>query len=144
MTRKNAVLLVVGFALVLTICRASLSFAQLQVVVHIWGEVRNPGEFFVPAGTNVLELVSKAGGPTEYGNMSKVKLTRSLNETDRAITIDLNDYLGKQHAEPLPMLQTGDVVRVPRNSWSRWRTLINVVADMAIIANVYYYWFQRE
>ena len=48
----------------------------LEMVVHIWGEVRNPGEYRVPYETTVLELISKAGGPTMYAKLSKVRLTR--------------------------------------------------------------------
>lgn len=48
---------------------------QLQIVVHIWGEVNKPGDYLVPDGTNVLELISKAGGPTNYANLSHIVLT---------------------------------------------------------------------
>jgi hypothetical protein len=117
--------------------------AQLQVVVHIWGEVREPGEYHVPAGTNILELISKAGGPTEYANLGKVKVTHNSAGSERAFKVNLNRFLDKENYQAVLELQKGDVVRVSRNGWSRWRTAIRVVADVAIIANVYY-WLTRE
>jgi hypothetical protein len=126
-----------------TLIWASCCQAQLQVTVHIWGEVQAPGEYHVPAGTNVLELISKAGGPTEYANLGKVKVTRASGEPERSFRINLNRYLDKDSNSTLPVLQKGDVVRVSRNTWSKWRGFIRVVADVAIIANVYY-WLTRE
>lgn len=49
---------------------------QLEMIVHVWGEVLKPGEYRVPYDTNIMELISIAGGPTQYGKLSKVRLTR--------------------------------------------------------------------
>ncbi len=62
--------------------------SELEMVVHIWGEVIKPGEYRVPYDTNVLELISKAGGPTKYANLTKIQLTReaeAMNMTQAAI-----------------------------------------------------------
>jgi hypothetical protein len=32
---------------------------RLLITVHIWGEVRKPGEYLVPDDTDILELISK-------------------------------------------------------------------------------------
>ena len=63
---------------------------KLSIEVHLWGEVTRPGVFRVPLGTNVLELISLAGGPTEYSNLSKVKLTRRASGGNASIveTVD--------------------------------------------------------
>lgn len=140
MKLKKAILICFSFSLLWV---TAPCFAQLEVVVHIWGEVRSPGEYRVPAGTNILELMSKAGGPTDYANLGKVKLTRAIPESERSITVNLKKYLEKENVKPLPVIRKGDVVIVPRNAWYRWRTFIKVVADVAIIANVYY-WLTRD
>ena len=41
---------------------------KLLIRVHIFGEVQKPGEYLVPDDTDLLELISKAGGPTEFSN----------------------------------------------------------------------------
>lgn len=132
---------------------------QLQMVVHIFGEVRRPGEYTVLDNTNLLELVSKAGGPTQYSNLGGIKLTRvalfprkrngsrsNSNGADRTgqftrkriYKIDLSDYLNKEKAMPLPVLQPGDVVFVPRNRWFKWRNVVGVARDLSVIASVYF------
>ncbi len=150
---------------------------QLEMIVHIWGEVKNPGEFRVPYNINVLELMSKAGGPTEYADISKVSITREseswfltqdalktlvaesragriteekLDESlkthfaRRIMKYNVDKYLkDKQGLNPPPELQPGDVVVVPHNSWHRWREIVRVAHEVAVIASVYV-WYLRS
>ena len=53
---------------------------QLEMVVAIWGEVKNPGEHRVSYNTNLVELISIAGGPTRSAKLAKVQLTRQASE----------------------------------------------------------------
>lgn len=131
---------------------------KLEMIVHVFGEVRQAGEFRVEDNTNVLELISKAGGPTEFSNLGNVKITRigvnqNSNNNDSSdlsktlkhqlgkqiIKINLDDYLNKKDERILlPILQPGDVVFVPRNNWFRWRNVVSVARDLSVIASVYF------
>lgn len=140
----------------------------LTIVVHIWGEVNRPGEYIVPDGTNVLELISKAGGPTVYSNLSKIILTRGNFENIRnayisddsisvsnkiqqlpkymekkeVIKINLKEYLeSKSKLAPL-ILRPGDVINVKRNMWYKWQTVLRVVSQVAVFIQAWY-WFSR-
>jgi len=141
---------------------------NLEIIVHVWGEVRQPGEKRVQDGTNILELISKAGGPTEYSNLSKVMLFSNrnfyssaeqksypddshdkfiLNDFEKLrktgkVEININEYLKNGRAEYLPRLLPGDVVQVKRNVWYKWQTFIRVASQLAIIAQVWY-WYSR-
>ncbi|MBN1465063.1 SLBB domain-containing protein [candidate division KSB1 bacterium] len=53
---------------------------QLEMVVAIWGEVQDPGKHRVPYDTNLIELISIAGGPTKQAKLGKVQLTRQASE----------------------------------------------------------------
>ena len=53
---------------------------KLEMVVAIWGEVRNPGEYRVSYNTNLIELISIAGGPSQNAKLSNVQLTRQATE----------------------------------------------------------------
>lgn len=53
---------------------------KLEMVVAIWGEVKKPGEYRVDYNTNIIELISIAGGPSQDANLSKVQLTRQATE----------------------------------------------------------------
>jgi len=52
---------------------------KLEMVVAIWGEVKNPGEYRVAYNTNIVEIISIAGGPTQNAKLSKVQLTRQAS-----------------------------------------------------------------
>lgn len=133
---------------------------KLQIVVHIWGEVNRPGQYIVQDGTSVLELISFAGGPTEYSKLNNIKLTRDYFTSDtlqtnnnlnqkilvkkKLITIDLKKYLEKDVSEPIPILRPGDVVKINRNLWSRWQTLIRVVSQVAIVIQAMYFYSRIE
>ena len=132
----------------------------LQIVVHIWGEVNNPGQYIVPDGTDVLELISLAGGPTEYSNLGNVKLTREYfdSETEDSgneklkgqrngepikkkviYSINIDKHLDKRELEVVHVLQPGDIVKVNKNNWFRFQNIIKVVYQVAIIAQGLYY-----
>jgi len=141
---------------------------RLLITVHVWGEVRIPGEYLVPDDTDILGLISKAGGPTEYSNLSNVKITRGLTElvnikhsarkmagTDssknlhyneynkQVIKVDLKKLLDKEkYLMMTPTLKPGDVVRVGRNTWFTWQAVIRVVSQIAIVVQAWY-WYSR-
>ncbi|MBN1155731.1 SLBB domain-containing protein [candidate division KSB1 bacterium] len=143
---------------------------NLEIIVHIWGEVKDPGEKRVPDGTNVGELVSKAGGPGEYSKLSNVILYRDpylnppADKIEKLLTgaddfikedyeelqqhgkveINLKKYLENGKASYLPILIPGDVVEVKRNNWYTWQSIIRVASQVAIIAQVWYWYSNAD
>jgi protein involved in polysaccharide export with SLBB domain len=117
---------------------------RLEIVVHVLGEVTRPGELRVNDNTNVLEALSKAGGGTQYANLNAVTLTRlrpnsGMNPRgEQIIHVNIADYLRKGAKEPLPMLEPGDVISVPRNNFSRWKTAASIIRDLSIVATTYF------
>jgi hypothetical protein len=124
---------------------------HLEMMVHIIGEVQRPGEFRVPDNTNVLELFSKAGGPTPYSNLSNVTISRFPNPLlaagrgaevttpprSQVMHVNLKQALSAEQMVALPTLLPGDVVMVPRNSWHTWKNFAAVARDISVIASVY-------
>jgi len=151
---------------------------RLQIRVHIWGEVNKPGDYLVPDGTTVLELISAAGGPTEYANLTHVKLTKETNGffvsekalldiveeanqnriskealnkslkerfSQRILDVDLTQYLNAaDRVTPIPTLEPGDVVQVKKNIWHKWRTVVRIASEVAVIASVYVWYLRAE
>jgi hypothetical protein len=50
---------------------------ELLIKVNIWGFVRKPGQYMVPTNTDLISLISFAGGPLEQAKIKKVKLIRA-------------------------------------------------------------------
>lgn len=119
---------------------------QLEMVVHIIGEVLKPGEYRVADSTNLVELISKAAGPSEFSNLGGVTITRiehdvqstqengRVRQVNRIIKYNVSDYLKKTNITPPPILKPGDVVLVPRNNWYRWRNVFTVIRDLSVVA----------
>jgi hypothetical protein len=118
---------------------------RLLIMVHVLGEVRNPGEYSVPDDTDLLGLIAKAGGSTEFGDLGQIRVTHRPQTQQFGGTngsppstgselIDLDAYL-RGNAAPPPVLQPGDVVMVSRNSWASWRTVAAVFRDLAVVAS---------
>ena len=123
----------------------------LEMIVHIMGEVQKPGEYRVPDRTDVLELLSKAGGPTEYSSLSSVTVRRvmpveatgSRASSRRAepkisvLHVDLGKAWNVTNGVPPPRLLPGDVVVVSRNSWFGYKRMATIVRDVAVVASTY-------
>ena len=110
----------------------------VQIIVHIWGMVRAPGEYIVPDGSNLIDIVSLAGGPNDYADLGRVKLIRKSPDGDRIISINLAKYLKDKKGEKIPTLMAGDVVYVYPNWWYRWKKFTTFVSQVAIIVGAYY------
>lgn len=119
---------------------------QLQMKVHIIGEVKKPGEYLVSDKTNILELLSKASGPTEFSNLGSVTISRvqhgangngRLRTGNEVIRVNLENYLRRPNNTSPPNLKPGDVVFVPRNAWSRWRSTFTIIRDLSVVASLY-------
>ena len=49
---------------------------QLKIFVYIWGQVRKPGMYIVPDDTDLLTVLSLAGGPTENAKLKTIRIVR--------------------------------------------------------------------
>jgi len=111
---------------------------RLLIEVHVWGEVNNPGMYRVPDGSTVLELISRAGGPTQYAALSRVRLSSKAGDKRSNQKINIDKYLNSTKDVDIPSLKPGDTVMIPRNARFFWKDAISFVADLAVIVNVYY------
>lgn len=123
--------------------------AGLEMLVHIIGEVQKPGEYQVRDQTDLLELVSKAGGPTQFSRLSAITVRRIMSARTAAASsreqprveilhVDLDKVMRDRAATPPPVLMPGDVVFVPKNTWHRWKEVAGVARDISVIASAYF------
>ena len=121
---------------------------KLQIIVHAWGEVNKPGQYIVPDGTTVLELISMAGGPSKFSNLKNVRLTREETYTSAngklmrrklIYKINMDTYLNRNKMERIHVLKPDDVVQVKRNSWFQFEAILRILTQIAIILQGLYY-----
>lgn len=123
----------------------------LEMFVHIIGEVMKPGKYRVRDDTNLIELLSEAGGPTQFSNLSAVTITHVESEWlangqneanhvkgERITRYNVNKYFKADRILAPPKLKPGDVVLVPSNKWRTWRQVTSVFRDIAVVASAYF------
>src|SRR3954454_6797395 len=56
-----------------------------EAVVHVAGEVREPGVYHLGAGTRVQEALRRAGGPTRRADLDAINLAAKLEDGRQVI-----------------------------------------------------------
>jgi len=93
---------------------------------YVWGQVRSPGAYSLGGSPDLLELLSAAGGPTEYADVKHVVLVQAT--TQKQIEVDLKKMLA---AGQVVSLSPGDVVMVPDSPWYTMRYVLGVATTVA-------------
>lgn len=112
----------------------------LQIDVQVWGQVNRPGQYSVPDRTDLIGLISWAGGPTESAKLHEILVIRPLADQNRVQEVDVEKFLRSGDPLMIPRLSPGDVVVVPAtrsHGITRWAGLVSVaalVANVAILA----------
>jgi hypothetical protein len=83
---------------------------------YMAGEIKRPGVYTMndPPGMiiSLSQAVATAGGITEMGDPTRIEITRRVSDkAEDKIVVDL-DKIGRKEA-PDPVLQNGDLIRVP-------------------------------
>jgi hypothetical protein len=149
---------------------------ELLIKVNIWGFVQKPGQYMVPSGTDLISLISYAGGPREQANLSRIKvirnqallaswrdggsgngqlamnggesLSRSVtpvesSDTDSVkptvIEVNVKRFISTGDERLIPELQPGDTVVLEGSSFHFFGKVLDVMAKLAIIAQVYFW-----
>ncbi len=109
---------------------------ELKIKVRVWGEVTVPGLYIVGDGADLIEVISLAGGPTQDADLGDVRIVRSFGEESRVIEVDVKEYLGKGSREAVILLEPGDTVSVPSQTWPKIFRWTGVISTLTLIANV--------
>jgi polysaccharide export outer membrane protein len=108
---------------------------KLMMKVNVWGAVKEPGSQYVPDGTDLISVLSAAGGPTDGAKLSKVRLVRNFNGEEKNLVINLGQCLKRGKVESLPEIKPGDTVIVPKSKVS-FGKFLGVIYNVAVIASV--------
>jgi hypothetical protein len=118
--------------------------SSINIKVQLWGYVRYPGYFIVPAGSSINELISLAGGPNEDALLDDIRVLKMrADSTTEIIKYNYNDLMWedelKSKIKVVP-LQAGDVVVVPgepryflRQDISFYLSVITALASVAAL-----------
>ena len=65
---------------------------ELLIKVNIWGFVRKPGQYMVPKDTDLISLISFAGGPLEQAKIKRVRIIRAVSSPTTTNGSALSSY----------------------------------------------------
>jgi hypothetical protein len=108
---------------------------KLMIRVNVWGAVQKPGSQYVPDGTDLISVLSAAGGPVEGAKLSEVRLVRNFDSQEHNVVINVSRCLKRGEVGLLPEIKPGDTVIVPKSNVSLGK-FIGVVYHVAVIASV--------
>ena len=108
---------------------------DVMMQVDLWGSVAKPGRYEVPATTDLIQLISYAGGPQEQSRLDNVKITR-YEKIDsvlvrKQIVVNLSDA-SKVNPVSLKLYQ-GDLIEIDHTSWYVLKDLVPVISSVALI-----------
>lgn len=97
--------------------------------IRIIGQVNKPGRYEWSNEMSLLDLIAHAGGPTQYGDATQVRILQENGNQAEAIIFDLQNFINNGGSlDQLPKLRAGDTVTVPelprdpsdnRSQWTR-------------------------
>ena len=112
---------------------------EVTMTVNLWGEVPQQGVYVVSTSTDIIQLLSYAGGPKEESDLEEVLVYRASGKKEvkaRTLkTINVQDILeGKSQSV---MLTPGDMIvvkQVPKSlTWQEVLTIINTGATLVVL-----------
>jgi polysaccharide biosynthesis/export protein len=111
--------------------------SKLMIKAYVWGQVGKPGLYNVPDDTDLLTLISLAGGPTENAKLTKIRIVRPTINGDRIIWINMKKYLETGDEKMIPILQPGDTIIVSGTIFYAFSRLTDFLSKAAIALSVY-------
>lgn len=85
---------------------------DVLIKINLWGAVHKPGIHRVPSKTDLLSLMSYAGGPKDNAILDEITIKRDVGKTRKLITVNLEELVkgaSHHHIELAP----NDVIVIP-------------------------------
>ncbi len=113
---------------------------ELLVPINIWGFVLKPGQYMVPNNTDLVSLLSYAGGPNESAKISNVRIVRSNTQNGNMVyNINIKKYLDTADARLIPTLKPGDTIIVKATTLHWVNRFFEFLSRLSVFAMMYYY-----
>jgi polysaccharide export outer membrane protein len=81
--------------------------------VYVTGLVKNPGIYRLRSETTVTQMISMAGGFTEWANPKKIMVVRKESGREKRITVNYKKIMSGSNTSSDIILKAGDTIIVP-------------------------------
>lgn len=116
----------------------------INIEVGLWGHIGKPGLYRVPHTTDLVSLISLAGGPNESARLNEIRILRVVRNSpdeqgdQRILIVDLESFIETGRREDIPVLLPGDVIVISGSIYMVFKDFLGIVRDMALILNTIY------
>ncbi len=114
---------------------------QLLIRVNVWGFVAKPGQYLVPSGTDLISLISFAGGPIEGAKLSKIKIIRpqhsSKEKKDEVIIVNVDKFLKNGDNSKIPVLKPDDTIVISGTKWYYASKALEMITKVGYLVQIY-------
>ncbi|MDZ7369961.1 MAG: hypothetical protein ONB12_02180 [candidate division KSB1 bacterium] len=121
---------------------------QVLMPVNVWGFVNMPGQYMVPLETDLVSLLSWAGGPREDARIKRIRVVRTLAEGDSSVVIDVDvkSFVDTGNLKENPTLLPGDTVVVSGTTFYLVSKVFELGFRIAMIVQAIYLaqWYSRR
>jgi hypothetical protein len=112
---------------------------EVTMTVNLWGEIPQQGVYVLPTSTDIVQLISFAGGPRERSSLEDVIIYRAPAKKDQKarqiLTVNVRDIL--EGRSPTVPLAPGDMIVIKMSAqtftWQDVLTIINTAASLTIL-----------
>jgi len=85
------------------------------IPIYVWGAVGRAGIYRVPIHTNVVTLLSLAGGPIDGAKLDELTIRRfGPGNQHKVMLIDASELVTADKTQAIPSLEANDVVYLPK------------------------------
>jgi polysaccharide export outer membrane protein len=81
--------------------------------VYVTGQVRTPGVYRLKSETSILQIITMAGGFTDWANQKKILIIRKENGKEKRIIVNYKKIMKGDDPRSNIILKAGDTIIVP-------------------------------
>ena len=125
---------------------------EILISINIWGYVRKPGQYLVPRHTDLISLMSFAGGPIDGAKLSEVRIIRDATRyagkngnnakngkngkhpRQSIVNVDVKRFIETGRGGLIPPLQAGDTIVIKESGGHRFRNFLGFSSIIGILA----------
>ncbi len=113
---------------------------QVLMAVNVWGFVNVPGQYMVPLETDLVSLLSYAGGPREDARIKRIRVVRTSAQEDSSlvISVDVKNFVTTGDLDENPLLLPGDTVVVSGTTFHLVSKMFELGFRIAMIVQAVY------
>jgi len=113
---------------------------ELLIPVNVWGFVQKPGQYMVPSNTDLVSLLSYAGGPAEDANISNIRIIRNDPRRGNDVwKVNVKRFIETGDERLIPSLKPGDTILVKGTSFYWISRFFEFVSRLTVIAQIFYF-----